>query len=214
MRFSPPPRWRCGASVRTPLHNPDFARYLQRIKDSKPDAVFVFLPPGSQTIAFVKGYEERGIKQARQADRRGRPDRRWRAAGDGRAGAGLHHQRSTSARSKRSPANSTTSRVRPVPDELYNVEFDRFPTSRTRANDAAARVERRSRGTKQAARSAPEFRGRPDDPRREQPQDTPEGLIKLFDIITIIRSTMSGRVPSWAGRPRAPSESPSDLYRV
>jgi branched-chain amino acid transport system substrate-binding protein len=50
--------------VRTPLHNPDFARYLQRIKDSKPDAVFVFLPPGSQTIAFVKGYDARGLKQA------------------------------------------------------------------------------------------------------------------------------------------------------
>jgi len=51
-------------SVRTPLQNPDFAPYLQRIKDSKPDAVFVFLPPGSQTIAFIKGYEERGLKVA------------------------------------------------------------------------------------------------------------------------------------------------------
>jgi branched-chain amino acid transport system substrate-binding protein len=51
-------------SVRTPLQNPDFAPYLQRIKDTKPDAVFVFLPPGSQTIAFIKGYEERGLKQA------------------------------------------------------------------------------------------------------------------------------------------------------
>ncbi len=51
-------------SVRTPLQNPDFAPYLQRIKDSKPDAIFVFLPPGSQTIAFIKGYEERGLKQS------------------------------------------------------------------------------------------------------------------------------------------------------
>jgi len=51
-------------SVRTPLQNPDFAPFLQRIKDSKPEAVFVFLPPGSQTIAFIKGYEERGLKQA------------------------------------------------------------------------------------------------------------------------------------------------------
>ena len=51
-------------SVRTPLQNPDFAPYLQRIKDSKPDAVFVFLPPGSQTIGFIKGYEDRGLKQA------------------------------------------------------------------------------------------------------------------------------------------------------
>src|SRR6476620_9913952 len=51
-------------SVRVPLQNPDFAPYLQRIKDSKPDAVFVFLPPGSQTIGFIKGYEDRGLKQA------------------------------------------------------------------------------------------------------------------------------------------------------
>jgi branched-chain amino acid transport system substrate-binding protein len=51
-------------SVRTPLANPDFAPFLQRVKDTKPEAVFVFLPPGSQTIAFIKGYEERGLKQA------------------------------------------------------------------------------------------------------------------------------------------------------
>ena len=51
-------------SVRTPLANPDFAPFLQRVKDAKPDAVFVFLPPGSQTIAFIKGYDERGLRQA------------------------------------------------------------------------------------------------------------------------------------------------------
>src|SRR5664279_5089348 len=51
-------------SVRTPLANPDFAPFIQRVKDSKPEAVFVFLPPGSQTIAFIKGYEERGLKEA------------------------------------------------------------------------------------------------------------------------------------------------------
>jgi branched-chain amino acid transport system substrate-binding protein len=51
-------------SVRSPLSNNDFAPFLQRIKDTKPDAVFVFIPPGSQTIAFIKGYEERGLKQA------------------------------------------------------------------------------------------------------------------------------------------------------
>ena len=51
-------------SVRTPLQNPDFAPFLQRLKDAKPEAVFVFLPPGGQTIAFIKGYEERGLKQA------------------------------------------------------------------------------------------------------------------------------------------------------
>ena len=51
-------------SVRSPLTNNDFGPFLQRIKDSKPEAIFVFLPPGSQTINFIKGYEERGLKQA------------------------------------------------------------------------------------------------------------------------------------------------------
>ena len=50
--------------MRTPLANPDFAPFIQRVKDAKPEAVFVFLPPGSQTIAFIKGYEERGLKAA------------------------------------------------------------------------------------------------------------------------------------------------------
>ena len=50
--------------VRAPVRNPDFAPYLQRIKDSKPDAVFLFLPPGAETIAFMKGFTERGLAQA------------------------------------------------------------------------------------------------------------------------------------------------------
>jgi branched-chain amino acid transport system substrate-binding protein len=51
-------------SVRTPLANPEFSPFIQRAKDAGPQAIFVFLPPGSQTIAFIKGYEERGLKQA------------------------------------------------------------------------------------------------------------------------------------------------------
>ena len=51
-------------SLRTPLQNPDFAPFIQRVKDARPEALFVFLPPGNQTIAFIKGFEERGLKQA------------------------------------------------------------------------------------------------------------------------------------------------------
>jgi branched-chain amino acid transport system substrate-binding protein len=51
-------------SVRVPLNNPDFGPYLQRIKDAKPEAVFVFLPAGEQGIAFMKGFQERGLGQA------------------------------------------------------------------------------------------------------------------------------------------------------
>lgn len=47
--------------VRTPVKSPDFAPFLQKIKDAKPDAVFLFVPPGEQTIAFMKGFAERGL---------------------------------------------------------------------------------------------------------------------------------------------------------
>ena len=51
-------------SIHTPLQNPDFGPFVQRVKDAKPEAVFLFLPAGEQGIAFMKGYEERGLKQA------------------------------------------------------------------------------------------------------------------------------------------------------
>ncbi len=51
-------------TIRVPLKNPDFGPYIQRIKDAKPDAVFVFVPPGEHTIAFMKGYRERGLAEA------------------------------------------------------------------------------------------------------------------------------------------------------
>jgi branched-chain amino acid transport system substrate-binding protein len=50
--------------VRAPVKNPDFAPFLQKIKDTKPDAVFIFLPPGAETISFMKGFTERGLAQA------------------------------------------------------------------------------------------------------------------------------------------------------
>jgi len=50
--------------VRVPVSNPDYGPFLQKIKDVKPDAVFLFLPPGAGTIAFMKGFSERGLAQA------------------------------------------------------------------------------------------------------------------------------------------------------
>src|SRR6266436_2611721 len=46
--------------VKVPLANPDFAPFLQRMKDSKPDAIFVFVPAG-QGGNFMKQYAERGL---------------------------------------------------------------------------------------------------------------------------------------------------------
>jgi branched-chain amino acid transport system substrate-binding protein len=50
--------------VRVPLRNPEFAPFVQRIKDARPDAVFIFVPPGEANIAFMKGFHERGLAQA------------------------------------------------------------------------------------------------------------------------------------------------------
>ncbi|MBU3731842.1 MAG: ABC transporter substrate-binding protein [Beijerinckiaceae bacterium] len=50
-------------SVRVPLRNPDFAPFLQRVADSKPDALFVFVPSGIGA-QFMKQYVERGLDKA------------------------------------------------------------------------------------------------------------------------------------------------------
>jgi branched-chain amino acid transport system substrate-binding protein len=50
-------------AIRTPLRNPDYAPFLQRAKDAKPDALFVFVPSG-EGLAVMKQFEERGLKQA------------------------------------------------------------------------------------------------------------------------------------------------------
>jgi branched-chain amino acid transport system substrate-binding protein len=51
-------------SVRVPLKNPDFAPFVQRAKDAKPQAIFIFVPAGEQGIAFVKAFTERGLRAA------------------------------------------------------------------------------------------------------------------------------------------------------
>jgi len=51
-------------SVHIPLRNPEFAPFIQRVKDAKPEAIFLFLPAGEQGIAFMKGYKERGLAEA------------------------------------------------------------------------------------------------------------------------------------------------------
>jgi len=50
-------------SIRVPLANPDFAPFLQRAHDAKPDAVFIFVPSG-QGGTFVKQFIERGLDKA------------------------------------------------------------------------------------------------------------------------------------------------------
>ena len=50
-------------AIKIPLANPDFAPFLQRMKDAKPDAMFVFVPAG-QGGNFMKQYAERGLDKS------------------------------------------------------------------------------------------------------------------------------------------------------
>ena len=50
-------------AIRTPLKNPDFAPFIQRVADDKPEAVFVFVPSGFGAV-FMKQFAERGLAQA------------------------------------------------------------------------------------------------------------------------------------------------------
>ncbi len=51
-------------SVAIPVKDPDFVPYLQRVKDAKPDAVFVFVPSGKQATALMKAYSDLNMKAA------------------------------------------------------------------------------------------------------------------------------------------------------
>jgi branched-chain amino acid transport system substrate-binding protein len=51
-------------SVRFPLANPDFVPFLQRVKDAKPDIVFLFNPGGKQATAIMKAAAEIGLQKA------------------------------------------------------------------------------------------------------------------------------------------------------
>ena len=50
-------------SLRVPLRSPDFAPFLQKVRDLKPDALFVFVPSGAGA-AVMKQFGERGMDKA------------------------------------------------------------------------------------------------------------------------------------------------------
>ena len=51
------------AALRVPLANPDFAPFLQRVKDAAPDAMYAFVPAGVGGI-FAKQFVERGMDKS------------------------------------------------------------------------------------------------------------------------------------------------------
>jgi len=52
------------AKVRVPLQNPDWAAYMQRVKDAKPDVLMVFIPAGKTATAVMKNFSDLGLGQA------------------------------------------------------------------------------------------------------------------------------------------------------
>jgi len=51
-------------AVRFPVANPDFAPFVQRIVDAKPDVVFIFVPAGTQATAMVKAIRDFQLREA------------------------------------------------------------------------------------------------------------------------------------------------------
>ena len=50
--------------VRVPLQNPDWAAYMQRVKDAKPDCLMVFIPAGKTATAVMKNFSDLGLDKA------------------------------------------------------------------------------------------------------------------------------------------------------
>jgi branched-chain amino acid transport system substrate-binding protein len=48
-------------SVRFPVQNPDFSAFIQRAKDENPDAIYIWIPGGTQPAAVGKALAERGV---------------------------------------------------------------------------------------------------------------------------------------------------------
>ncbi len=49
---------------RFPLANPDFAPFVHRIKDAKPQVAFIFVPAGTQATAMIRAISEVGLREA------------------------------------------------------------------------------------------------------------------------------------------------------
>jgi branched-chain amino acid transport system substrate-binding protein len=47
-----------------PTTNPDFAPFVQRIKDAKPDVAFIWPPAGEQSTSMLKAVRDLGLRQA------------------------------------------------------------------------------------------------------------------------------------------------------
>lgn len=51
-------------AVRFPPQNPDFAPFVQRIRDAKPDVAFIFVPAGTQATAMINAIRDFRLREA------------------------------------------------------------------------------------------------------------------------------------------------------
>jgi len=51
-------------SLRTPMTETNFSVYMEKVLAAKPDALYMMQPGGATSIAFLKAYVERGLKDA------------------------------------------------------------------------------------------------------------------------------------------------------
>ena len=58
------PRLKMLGTVRFPVNNPDFTPIIRRIKDTKPDVTFIWVPGQEQATAVLKTTRDFGLQQA------------------------------------------------------------------------------------------------------------------------------------------------------
>jgi branched-chain amino acid transport system substrate-binding protein len=51
-------------AVRFPTTNPDFVPFVQKVKDAKPDVLFIFIPAGGQATAMMKAIKDLKLREA------------------------------------------------------------------------------------------------------------------------------------------------------
>jgi branched-chain amino acid transport system substrate-binding protein len=51
-------------AVRFPPANPDFVPFVQKVKDAKPDVLFIFIPAGGQATAMMKAIKDIKLREA------------------------------------------------------------------------------------------------------------------------------------------------------
>jgi branched-chain amino acid transport system substrate-binding protein len=50
--------------LKIPLNTSDFSTYMQKIKEAKPEYLYMFMPVGPSSVSFIKAFVERGLDKA------------------------------------------------------------------------------------------------------------------------------------------------------